>query len=193
MGSHTTYLHWFTCARETSVYYILWLFQWFVFFSIEPDSPPVFVQGYNTSSTSILVEWGNVPHAAQNGIILRYTVHYKVFPNGTVHSKPVSAPSSQVTLRGLKKYTNYSIWVSASTVMGNGNASKPIIVTTDEDSKFPYGTTVYFTRQNSTESLIMKTFKAVRPFSEPYNINSSCNLEILLFWYLKWFWNWHVT
>ena len=102
------------------------------------------MRGHNTSSTSILVEWGNVPQAAQNGIILRYTVHYKVFPNGSVHSKRVSAPSSQVTLRGLKKYTNYSIWVSASTVKGNGNASMPIIVTTDEDSKFPYGTTILY-------------------------------------------------
>ena len=102
------------------------------------------MRGHNTSSKSILVEWGNVPQAAQNGIILRYTVHYKVFPNGSVHSKRVSAPSSQVTLRGLQKYTNYSIWVSASTVKGNGNASKPIIVTTDEDSKFPYGTTILY-------------------------------------------------
>ena len=106
------------------------------------------MQGHNTSSTSILVEWGNVPQAAQNGIILRYTVHYKVFPNGSLHSKAVRAPSYQVTLRGLKKYTNYSIWVSASTVKGNGNASKPALVTTGEDSKFPYGTTIlYETKQ----------------------------------------------
>ena len=89
-----------------------------------------------------MVKWGNVPQAAQNGIILRYTVYYKVFPNGSVHFKPVSALSSKVTLRGLNKYTNYSIWVSASTVKGNGNTSKPIIVTTDEDSKFPSGTTI---------------------------------------------------
>ena len=127
---------------NTQVYILLCFFCELLFFFIEPDSPPIFIKGYNTSSTNILVEWGNVPYAAQNGIILRYTVHYKVFPNGSVHSRRVSAPSSQVTLRGLKKYTNYSIWVSASTVKGNGNASKPIIVTTDEDSKFPYGTTV---------------------------------------------------
>ena len=99
-----------------------------------------------------MIEWGNVPQAAQNGIILRYTVHYKVFPNGSVHSKPVSAPSSQVTLSGLKKYTNYSIWVSASTAKGNGNASKPIIVTTDEDSKFPCGTTILYETKQYTES-----------------------------------------
>ena len=136
------------------MYIILWLFLRFVLFSIEPDSPPGFVQGYNTSSTSILVKWGNVPQAAQNGIILRYTVRYKVFPNVTVYSKAVSAPSSQVTLRGLKKYTNYSIWVSASTVKGNGNASKPIIVTTDEDSKF-------LMASNSTESFNLRTFQAV--------------------------------
>ena len=35
----------------------------------------------------------------------------------------------------LEKYTNYSILVFASTVKGDGNASDPIIVTTDQDSK----------------------------------------------------------
>ena len=108
-----------------------------IFLFIEPHSPPGSVRGHNTSSTSILVQWDNVPSDAQNGIILRYTVYYKVSTNGSVQSVIVSSPSTQVTLTGLKKYTNYSIWVLASTVKGKGNASVPIIVSTDEDSKFP--------------------------------------------------------
>ena len=63
---------------------------------------------------------------------------------GTIMLGDIDTNTFHVTLRGLKKYTNYSIWVSASTVKGNGNASKPIIVTTDEDSKFPYGTTILY-------------------------------------------------
>ena len=109
--------------------------EYFVCFT-EPNSPPGSVQGHNTSSTTILVQWNNVPADAQNGIILRYTVYYMVSTNGSVQSIIVSAPSTQVTLTGLRKHTNYSIWVLASTVKGNGNASVPIIVSTDEDSKF---------------------------------------------------------
>ena len=102
---------------------------------IEPNAPPVNVHGHNTSSTSIWVDWETVPGADQNGIILSYTVSYTALPGGIPRRVVVSAPTNHVTLRSLKEYTNYSILVFASTVKGEGNASDPIIVTTDEDSK----------------------------------------------------------
>ena len=102
---------------------------------IEPNAPPVNVHGHNTSSTSIWVDWETVPVADQNGIILSYTVSYTALSAGIPRTAVVSAPTTHVTLRGLEEYTNYSILVFASTVKGDGNASDPIIVTTDEDSK----------------------------------------------------------
>ena len=104
----------------------------------EPNAPPSNVKGHNTSSTSIFVQWSNVPTADQNGAILSYTVTYKALPDGSPQTKVVSAPTTQVALTGLNKYTNYSITVFASTVKGNGNASEPVIVTTDEDSTFSF-------------------------------------------------------
>ena len=104
----------------------------------EPNAPPENVRGRNTSSTSILVQWDDVPQRDQNGIILRYTVAYKTVPGGTPKTEVVDSPTKQVTLTGLKKYTNYSITVFASTVKGDGNVSEPIIVITDEDSKFVF-------------------------------------------------------
>ena len=101
----------------------------------EPNAPPSNVKGHNTSSTSILVQWGDVPPADQNGIILRYTVAYTALPGGSQQTKVVDAPTTETTLTGLNKFTNYSITVFASTVKGNGNASAPIVVITDEDSK----------------------------------------------------------
>ena len=92
--------------------------------------------GHNTSSTSILVQWGEVPPDNRNGIIVNYTVTYKEVPNGSPLTKIVSTPTNQTTLTGLKKYTNYCITVFASTEKGDGNDSKPIVVITDEDSKF---------------------------------------------------------
>ena len=40
-----------------------------------------------------------------------------------------------MTLTGLREFVNYSITVFASTVVGNGPASDPIIVSTSEDSE----------------------------------------------------------
>ena len=82
-----------------------------------------------------MVQWGDVPHPDQNGIILSYTVTYTALPNGSPVSQVVDAPTTQATLTGLNEYTNYSITVLASTSKGDGNASEAIPVITDEDSK----------------------------------------------------------
>ena len=81
------------------------------------------------------MDWNTVPVADQNGIILSYTVTYTALPGGIPRTAVVSAPATHVTLKSLEKYTNYSIFVFASTLKGDGNASDPIFVTTDEDSK----------------------------------------------------------
>ena len=107
----------------------------YFFMVIEPNAPPVNVQGHNQSSTSIWVDWEGVPEADENGIVLTYTVTYTALPGGIPRTAVVSAPITHVTLRGLEEYTNYSMLVFASTVKGDGNASAPIIVTTDQDSK----------------------------------------------------------
>ena len=107
----------------------------FIFCYSEPNAAPSNVQGHNISSTSILVQWGDVPAADQNGIILSYTVTYKALPGGAPKAEVVIAPTTETTLTGLNEYTNYSITVFASTVIGGGNVSEPIIVITDEDSK----------------------------------------------------------
>ena len=102
---------------------------------VEPSAPPANVQGHNTSSTSIWVDWDIVPVTDQNGIILTYTVTYKALAGGIPQSTVVIAPTTQANLSGLTKYRSYSITVFASTAKGDGNASEPIIVITDEDSK----------------------------------------------------------
>ena len=88
------------------------------------------------SSTSILVQWGSVPAKNRNGIIISYTVTYKELPGGSTDSKVANAATTQATLTDLKKYTNYSIVILASTSKGDGNVSEPIIVMTGEDSTF---------------------------------------------------------
>ena len=101
-----------------------------------PSAPPSNVTGRSKSSTSIFVQWDQVPVADQNGVILSYTVTYIAFTGGSSQTKTVTAPANQTTLISLNEYTNYSITVFASTSKGGGNQSTPIVVITDEDSKF---------------------------------------------------------
>ena len=118
----------------------MWLkIQWFInaiLWLVEPSAPPANVQGHTTSSTSIWVDWDIVPVADQNGIVLTYTVTYMALPDKTPQSIVLIAAITQANLTGLMKYRNYSITVFASTAKGDGNVSEPIIVITDEDSKF---------------------------------------------------------
>ena len=80
----------------------------------------------------------------QNGVILSYTVTYRALPSGSSQTKDVTAPANQTTLTGLHKYTNYNITVFASTSKGGGNQSTPIVVITDEDSKFVITELAYY-------------------------------------------------
>ena len=106
-----------------------------IFWLVEQSAPPADVQGHNTSSTSISVDWDIVSVTDQNGIILTYTVTYMALPDETPQSKVMIASTTQANLTGLTKYRNYSITVFSSTAKGDGNVSEPIIVITDEDSK----------------------------------------------------------
>ena len=118
----------------------MWLkIQWFInaiLWLVEPSASPANIQGHTTSSTSIWVDWDIVPVADQNGIVLTYTVTYMALPDKTPRSIVLIAAITQANLTGLMKYRNYSITVFASTAKGDGNVSEPIIVITDEDSKF---------------------------------------------------------
>ena len=103
----------------------------------EPSGPPVNISACNLSSTSILVQWGEVPDTDKNGIILSYTVNYNVTPEGNIQqSQVVNASAREVTLIGLNKNTKYEIQVFANTSKGGGKKSEPITVQTDEDSKY---------------------------------------------------------
>ncbi|CAH3043649.1 unnamed protein product, partial [Porites evermanni] len=99
-----------------------------------PSAPPVNVSARSLSSTSILVQWGEVPDTDKNGIILSYTVNYKATPEGNPQlNQIVNASTREVTLTGLIKNTEYKIEVFANTSKGGGMKSEPFTVQTDED------------------------------------------------------------
>ena len=127
-------------TNQDYLVYYLGLTHWlnvmlFITSILEPDGAPQNVQGQNSSSTSILVMWDEVPADQQNGIITGYNITYQSQTendNGTVQ---VNGSVRQTELTNLKEYVNYNITVLAFTVRGDGPASVPIVVRTDQDSK----------------------------------------------------------
>ena len=106
-------------------------------FLAAPSASPANVRGNSTSSTSIFLQWDQVPSRYQNGVILYYTVtyyrrYYSRFPQTVI----VTAPTTQTTLTGLNQSTIYSISVSASTSKGRGPRTY-ISIATGKNSEFP--------------------------------------------------------
>ena len=79
--------------------------------------------------------WDEVPAYQQNGIIMGYTITYQSQTQNDNGNVQVNASVRQTELTNLKEYVNYNITVFASTAIGDGPPSNPIVVTTDQDSK----------------------------------------------------------
>uniref|UniRef100_A0A671Z4D6 protein-tyrosine-phosphatase n=1 Tax=Sparus aurata TaxID=8175 RepID=A0A671Z4D6_SPAAU len=107
----------------------------------KPSAPPQDIKCSSTSSTTLLVSWRPPPVESQNGVLARYRVLYQVVGSsegGSDDEEPMEEPTipateQQVLLQRLEKWTQYRITVSASTVVGPGPESEPLICRTDED------------------------------------------------------------
>ena len=98
--------------------------------------PPTNIRAFNTSSTSLRVEWGEVPPEHRNGIILSYCVYVKERGTGLKETPDRCVKNARTThLTGLKMFTEYKVKVTALTVVGQGTLSNPVIVRTAEDGK----------------------------------------------------------
>uniref|UniRef100_H2ZP81 Fibronectin type-III domain-containing protein n=1 Tax=Ciona savignyi TaxID=51511 RepID=H2ZP81_CIOSA len=80
----------------------------------EPESAPydIIFQQYN--STTIALTWR--PPVKPNGIIVNYTVYYS--NEDKVMTKTTTKP--RTVLRNLEKFTEYEVYLTASTKLGNG-------------------------------------------------------------------------
>ena len=103
-----------------------------------PGSGPKVVNATSTSSTTILVSWGEIAKIDLNGIIEGFKVYYGAKDVPFRYQDIKNNLTRQTTLTELKKYTRYSIQVLGYTRIGDGAlSSPPIQVTTFEDVPGP--------------------------------------------------------
>uniref|UniRef100_A0A8C8D0G2 Sidekick cell adhesion molecule 2a n=1 Tax=Oncorhynchus tshawytscha TaxID=74940 RepID=A0A8C8D0G2_ONCTS len=95
-----------------------------------PSCGPTNVSAFATTSSSILVRWGEVPQTDRNGLILGYKVVYKDRGSDSVpqYWEVEGNTSHSVQLSGLGKYVLYEIQVLAFTRIGDGRSSRPSIL-----------------------------------------------------------------
>ncbi|XP_048664187.1 phosphatidylinositol phosphatase PTPRQ [Marmota marmota marmota] len=95
-----------------------------------PSSAPENITYKNISSGEIEISF--LPPHSPNGIIQKYTIYLKR-SNGN-EEKSINTTSLTQNIKGLKKYTQYVIEMSASTLKGEGVRSAPIGILTEEDA-----------------------------------------------------------
>ena len=107
----------------------------FVCFVLAPTAPPQRVRGRPTGSTSIEVYWLPPVVEHQNGIITGYSIMYTPVRDATPSVMTVDSTKRSALLMGLRKYTKYTIWLSATNKVGEGPPSNKFELFTDEDGK----------------------------------------------------------
>ncbi|XP_075456630.1 phosphatidylinositol phosphatase PTPRQ isoform X3 [Ascaphus truei] len=95
-----------------------------------PDSGPESITYRNISSTEIVLSFS--PPATPNGIIKYYTIYIKSL-SGSIE-RVINTTNLLQNVSGLKKYTNYVLEMSASTVKGEGKHSATQSIFTEEDA-----------------------------------------------------------
>lgn len=105
------------------------------FSTLVPDEPPVNIRATGIEPTVIKVHWSPVPYETINGIGIGYKL--ALFNTSTYNIRNYTLNVSVLSLEitDLDIWTNYSIKMSAFTVVGDGPWSDSILEDTDEEGK----------------------------------------------------------
>ncbi|XP_068700490.1 uncharacterized protein [Montipora foliosa] len=98
-----------------------------------PSSPPSDFRGHNLSSTSIQVNWEDIPKSSVNGILLGFHVACDLVNCSEGQVMDLPRENHSFVFRGLEKYKKYSCCLRAYNNFGNGSWSKELVISTDED------------------------------------------------------------
>jgi len=137
-----------------------------------PGAGPSNVQAEATSSTTILVKWGDVSERHRNGIIEGYKVYFGAKDVPRKFKTIDNNSTKQTTLTELRKFTFYSVQVLAFTRLGDGVLSEPRIqVQTHEDVPGPPSNVSFPGKSTYNNSRISKFF--TKRLQEKFELSSS--------------------
>ena len=86
-----------------------------------PSASPVSVSASEVTFSSITVQWRPVDCIHRNGVIIGYTVRYKVLVSGSTQNVFISGGSiTGTTISNLTPSTTYNVRVAAVTDAGTG-------------------------------------------------------------------------
>ena len=119
----------------------------FLVFVSVPDAAPVIYSVLPSSSEECKLSWNPIPAEHHRGVLLGFRVVYTAV-NDTKDSSNITVDKSiyeNVTVNGLKPYTDYLLKVAGFTSKGDGNYSIPVTCQTLESGEFlilPYCTKI---------------------------------------------------
>ncbi|KAG5269654.1 hypothetical protein AALO_G00204430 [Alosa alosa] len=118
-----------------------------------PSQPPQNVRAITVTSDEAVITWAEPPRMTLNGVLKGYrVVYWSLYPDGggccggrtrgvTTQKwgemQNITTTREQVELKGLEKFTNYSIQVLAYTQAGDGVRSNVLYIQTREDHPGP--------------------------------------------------------
>ncbi|XP_014913837.1 Down syndrome cell adhesion molecule-like protein 1 homolog isoform X1 [Poecilia latipinna] len=104
-----------------------------------PSQPPQNVRAISVTSDEAVINWAEPPRMTLHGVLKGYrVVFWAVFPDGEWgEMQNITTTKEQVELKGLEKFTNYSIQVLAFTQAGDGVRSNVLYIQTREDYPGP--------------------------------------------------------
>ena len=102
-----------------------------------PSAPPQNLRGNFTNATAIRLHWDLVVQQDRNGIIMKYTVQYRIKGSPSAWQEIVVG-SDSLTLHILKLeyYTLYEFKIAAETAIGRGPFSSLVFIRTDAYGKY---------------------------------------------------------
>ncbi|XP_035240186.1 Down syndrome cell adhesion molecule-like protein 1 homolog [Anguilla anguilla] len=104
-----------------------------------PSQPPQNVRAITVTSDEAVITWSEPPRMTLNGVLKGYrVVFWSLFPDGEWgEMQNITTSREQVELKGLEKFTNYSVQVLAYTQAGDGVRSNVLYIQTREDHPGP--------------------------------------------------------
>lgn len=103
--------------------------------TLVPDEPPGNIRVHGIKPTVLKVDWLPVPYETINGIGIGYKL--ALFNTSAYNIRNYTLEASVLSLKitDLDIWTNYSIKMSAFTVVGDGPWSESVLEDTDEEGK----------------------------------------------------------